>query len=71
MLLGKPLKMPPCWLKEMGRGSEKPKKFRVEAKACCRMPECPERKTPLKYVHRILVFIEVILLSASGRSKRP
>lgn len=35
------------------------------------MTERPERKMLLKYVHRSLVFIEVALLSASGRSKRP
>lgn len=35
------------------------------------MTERPERKMLLKYVHRSLVFIEVALLSASGRSQRP
>lgn len=41
MLLRKPPKMVLtkmifCWLKEVGRGSEKPRKLRMEVKACCR-----------------------------------
>lgn len=61
-----------CWLKEMGSGSEKPSKFRMEVPECCRDARMSwNQKILLEYVHRSPVFAEVILLSASGGSEKP